>query len=522
MNLDRASNRISILWRRLQNTPALVRSLTLITVYVAIGVALEEVADYLSSPWKVEPWNPAAGWHVALIFGFGLRYIPVLFIAPFLENLQQGNSLVYGTVSGTCTAVFYGAASAILLYKLDFDPRLTRSRDVVKFAGVFAFASLIFAISEIGTLLALGEIESNQWFAKTMHEWAGEATGIAMFTPLLLVLWRKFPRMDKYLTLQAAPPEINFSLPNLEDTRNWLGLIFATILFTWAASGGIRSQGLDYTYFSFVPLVFTCAWKGFESTTAIILLINVTTVIFVGKNAVNTNSLALQFGLMTVTYTGLLLGAFVSGRNRESNKSKDLEEQLRYDATHDSLTGLYNRAWFLNRLDRVTDKANNNEDYLFALLFLDLDRFKNVNDQLGHIIGDLLLVEIGQKLQECLSESASVARLGGDEFTILLEELSNMSQVSQIAEKICRELNQTYTVDNYEIFISISIGIAVNHGDRQESADLVRNADIALYEAKARGKSQYIIFDDRMRERAIAQAQLEQDLRQAIDELLRF
>lgn len=521
MSPNQASDRISILWKRLQNTSALVRSLTLIVVYLVVGIGLEEVADYFGSPLKVEPWNPAAGWHVGLIFGFGLRYIPVLFIAPFLENLQQGNSLVYGTVSGICTAVFYGAASAILLYKLDFNPRLTRSRDVVKFATVFAFASLIFAIGEMGTLSALGEIESNQWFTKTMHEWAGEATGITMFTPLLLTLWRKFPRMDKYLTLQATPPEINFSLPKLEDAKKWLGLIFATILFTWAASGGIRSQGLDYTYFTFVPLVFTCAWKGFESATAIILLINVTSVIFVGKNANNTNTdtLALQFGLMTVTYTGLLLGAFVSARNRESNKSKNLEEELRYDATHDSLTGLYNRAWFLDRLDQICDQANQNEDHSFALLFLDLDRFKTVNDRLGHAAGDSLLVKVVQKLQECLPESASIARLGGDEFTVLLEELSNMSQVSQIAETVCRELGQTYTVDNYEIFISVSIGVAVNFGDRQQPADLIRDADIALYEAKARGKSQYVIFDNQMYDRAIVRAQLEQDLRQAINEL---
>ena len=195
-----------------------------------------------------------------------------------------------------------------------------------------------------------------------------------------------------------------------------------------------------------------------------------------------------------------------------------LEKQLRYDATHDNLTGLYNRAWFLDRLEQTQNQANENKNYLYAVLFLDLDRFKTVNDSLGHLIGDRLLILIAQKLRECLPEHTSIARLGGDEFTIILEDISDIDRVSQIAEAICHNLGQTYIIDRYQLFITVSIGIAVNSSASQ-SLNLLRDADIALYEAKAKGKSQYVVFDSQMYERVVTKTELEQDLRQAINEL---
>jgi diguanylate cyclase (GGDEF)-like protein len=153
------------------------------------------------------------------------------------------------------------------------------------------------------------------------------------------------------------------------------------------------------------------------------------------------------------------------------------------------------------------------------VLFLDLDRFKIINDSLGHAVGDRLLVEIAQQLQACLSESTPIARFGGDEFTIILEDLTNISQASQIGEIICQQLGRTYTLEGYQVFTTVSIGIASNASDRQEPVNLLRDADIALYEAKTRGKSQYVVFNTQMYDKVVTQAQLEQELRQAIDEL---
>lgn len=511
---------VSRLWRWLQNSPAVWRSLVLLVFYISVGLALEELADRFRTDWQVQPWDPAAGWHIVLLLAFGLRYIFAVPIAPFLGDVlfkSQGENAISGMLSSVSVTIFYGVASALLLYRLDFDPRLTRLPDVVKFAVIFVLASLGAALLNMSSLLALGQVEQSKWFSKVMHAWAGQATGIAMLAPPLLILLRRFPWSPKHLTLQGSPPDISLRLPRFNEIRDWLVLFALTISFTWAANGGIQSKGLDYTYFTFVPLTLTCAWKGFESTTVIILLINLMAVGFISTTA-SGDPLAIQFGLMTVTYVGLLLSAFVSARSQEINRRKSLEKQLRYDATHDSLTGLYNRAWFLDRLEQVQHKASENENYLYAVLFLDLDRFKTVNDSLGHLVGDRLLVLIGQKLRECLPESTAIARLGGDEFTIILEDLSDIARASQIAEAICRNLRQTYIIDRYQLFTTVSVGVAVNSG-ASHNLNLLRDADIALYEAKAKGKSQYVVFDRQMYERVMIKTELEQDLRQAINEL---
>ena len=508
-------------WIWLQNCPGVWRSLTLVVIYITIAIALEQIAFIFRSSNQVQPWVPSAGWNVVFLFGFGLRYGLAIPFVSAIESvtLRPQQTLFDGTVNGIIIAIFTTGCSALLLYKLNFDPRLYQLRDVVKLAVVAIFCSLAYAVSDIIILQALGKTGGADWSTKIMQQWAGEATGVAMLAPPLLILLRKFPWSDKRLNLQGAAPEINFKLPTFKDTKEWLGLFAATILFAWLAYGGAASPDLDYTYLTFIPLTLICAWKGFESATVIILLINVMAVALVGKNINGSSPLVLQFGLMTVTYVGLLLSAYVTARNKEITKSQDLEEQLRYDATHDSLTGLYNRAWFLDRLKKTQQQADENEDYLFAVLFLDLDRFKTVNDSLGHVAGDRLLAHIADRLQKCLPESIPVARLGGDEFTIIVEGITDISQASQIAEVICQSLRQTYVVDSYEVFITASVGIALSSSDRQEVFNLLRNADIALYEAKTRGKSQYAIFDGQMYDKVVAQAQLEQDLRQAINEL---
>lgn len=522
MDSDRVeSGIVEKCWIWLQNCPGIWRWLVLVVFYLAIALALEQTAYILRSSEQVKPWNPGAGWNIVFLYGFGLRYGLAIPLVSAIESftLRPEETLFSGTVAGIIISIFATGCSALLFYKLNFDPRLYKLQDVVKLAVVAIFGCLAYAICDISIMLTFGKAGGADWSTKVMHEWAGEATGIALLAPPLLILLRKFPWSDKRLNLQGAAPKINFKLPTFKDTKEWLGLFAVTILFTWLAYGGIASQGLDYTYLTFIPLTLICVWKGFESTTVIILLINVIAVILVGRSIRDSNALVLQFGLMTVTYIGLLLSAYVSARNKEITKNRDLEEQLRYDATHDSLTGLYNRGWFLERLAKTQQQAEENEDYLFAVLFLDLDRFKTVNDSLGHAAGDLFLAQIAARLQECLPESTPVARLGGDEFTIILEGITDISQASQIAEVICQGLGQTYVVDGYEVFITASVGIALSLGDRQEVFNLLRNADIALYEAKTRGKAQYAFFDGQMYDKVVAQAQLEQDLRQAINEL---
>lgn len=196
---------------------------------------------------------------------------------------------------------------------------------------------------------------------------------------------------------------------------------------------------------------------------------------------------------------------------------KRAEERLLYNAYHDALTGLPNRAWFVELLKAALRNAEQNTDSLFAVLFLDLDRFKIINDSIGHICGDHLLVSIAEKLKRCVRQEDQIARLGGDEFTILIQGIKDIKEATDIAERIQKEISQPLHLSGYETFTTASIGIAVYSSEYHQPEDLLRDADTAMYKAKSLGKDQYVIFDSGMHTHAMNLLQLETDLRQAIE-----
>jgi diguanylate cyclase (GGDEF)-like protein/PAS domain S-box-containing protein len=196
---------------------------------------------------------------------------------------------------------------------------------------------------------------------------------------------------------------------------------------------------------------------------------------------------------------------------------KKMERQLLYDALHDSLTGLPNRALFIDRLTQQLKKSKQQENYQFAVLFLDLDRFKVVNDSVGHLIGDLLLVEFARRLESCIRPTDTVARLGGDEFTILLENIKDVAETTIVAERIYEVLTIPFQIKNYELFATTSIGIALSINGYEKPEDILRDADLTMYSAKEQGKARYEVFDRSMHERAINRLQLETDLRWGLE-----
>ncbi len=202
---------------------------------------------------------------------------------------------------------------------------------------------------------------------------------------------------------------------------------------------------------------------------------------------------------------------------REVTERKQTEEQLRRNAFHDPLTGLPNRLLFTERLTQVIALSREQENNLFAVLFLDLDRFKVINDSLGHLIGDQLLIAIARRLEVCVKQSDLVARLGGDEFTILLDNIQDESATHQVAERIHLELSRPFNLNGHEIFTTVSIGIALSSTDFEFTEDMLRGADIAMYRAKALGKACHEVFDTEMHNQAMLQMQLENDLRRAIE-----
>jgi diguanylate cyclase (GGDEF)-like protein/PAS domain S-box-containing protein len=194
---------------------------------------------------------------------------------------------------------------------------------------------------------------------------------------------------------------------------------------------------------------------------------------------------------------------------------KRTEQQLLHDAFHDPLTGLPNRARFIDRMDAALSRWRRNPERRFGVLFLDLDRFKVVNDSLGHGIGDGLLQHIAAALRLSVRDEDTVARLGGDEFAVLIESAADEAAAVRAAERIQRRLAPSFEVHGHRMFSSASIGIALPESHDQTPQDLLRNADIAMYRAKASGPAQHAVFTPLMHRSAVDLLQLETDLRVA-------
>jgi diguanylate cyclase (GGDEF)-like protein/PAS domain S-box-containing protein len=210
---------------------------------------------------------------------------------------------------------------------------------------------------------------------------------------------------------------------------------------------------------------------------------------------------------------GEIVGAVVTFS--DITERKVLEEQLHHQAFHDPLTGLPNRALFMDRLEHALSRANRRGSKV-AVLFTDLDNFKVINDSLGHKVGDQLLVAVAERLKDCVRSDDTAARLGGDEFTILVEDVTGVGEVVQIAERIAEILQPPFALEEQEVFATVSIGIALNSTAQEQPADLLRHADLAMYRAKHRGKARYEVFEPSMDAKAIERLMLETGLRKAL------
>lgn len=208
----------------------------------------------------------------------------------------------------------------------------------------------------------------------------------------------------------------------------------------------------------------------------------------------------------------------LAGTQSDITVRKDSEDRMLYNALHDKLTGLANRTLFMDRLEHAAARTKRYEDYKFAVAFLDLDRFKIINDSLGHLAGDYLLTTVAQRLRDCIRVSDTCARLAGDEFAVLLEYTERELEVIKTVERLQERLRVPIQINGREVLINASIGIVFSTAHYEQPEDLLRDADTAMYRAKALGKGRYAVFTQEMHEHAVTLLQLETDLRRALQQ----
>jgi diguanylate cyclase (GGDEF)-like protein/PAS domain S-box-containing protein len=228
----------------------------------------------------------------------------------------------------------------------------------------------------------------------------------------------------------------------------------------------------------------------------------------------NGTSFPVEYLSTPILQDGEVVGAVVTFKDITERKA--LEEQLRHQAFHDPLTGLPNRALFMDRLDHASSRANRRGSKV-AVLFMDLDNFKVINDSLGHKAGDQLLIAVAERLKSHLRPEDTAARLGGDEFTILVEDVTSVSDATRIAERVADIMKSPFALEKQEVFATISTGIALSSTAQEQPADLLRHADLAMYRAKHRGKARYEVFEPTMGTEALKRLRLENELRRALE-----
>jgi len=493
------------------------RPLILTALYLLAWYPLDRGAQRFQTAPEVSVWYPPFALDFILLLVFGLRYWPVLllntplhefFVVPHYLPPVQLALLDLVTTAGNVGACY------LLLHVLKINPRLPRLRDTALFVAVAAFgAPFVVAALQVAIFASAGIFPWADAPLRTLHSWAGIGTGIGFLTPPVLLLLTRWP--DLWATPDAKPDTPPFFSPSVQPVRRgsmWRAvlegvaecgvLLIALVIAYKSPSGDV----LDFTYVLFIPLLWIAARHGFAQSALAIVIINTGAAILVRNQMVSANALALQFGLMTLTLSGLLLGASVDDRRQTSRR-------FAYQALHNPLTGLANRVLLG---ERTADALSRQRNPGLAMLLVDLDNFKTINDSLGHAIGDGVLVAVARRIADCLHPTDTVARLGGDEFAVLLAGVEE-PDAEAIAARILTALHTPLAVGGHDILPRASIGIAFHR--RTQDADtetLVRDADVALYRAKAFGRGGYQVFAPPMHAAVLQRFEMETDLRRAL------
>ncbi len=504
------------------------RVVSVVVVYLVAWAGLDVVATHFQAEQDVSVWYPPPALDVVLLLVFGLRYIPALALSPIIHVTlvnSVGLDVLHVAVFDMITTAGYAGAVWVLLRVVHIDPRLPSQRDVMWLVSVACGAGTLFVATAQVTLLATaGAVSWGQWPLSVAGYWAGSATGIAMLAPFLLLTARRWSgrRTGGWPTTWTRRPAVSPHPPGLSvSRREMLAQLLVLGGAVYAAYGSALGASLDYTYLVYAPLLWIAVRGGLRAAALAVPAANIGAVALNGGRIPADGGIVLQFGLVTLTLIGLLLGSVVTQRRANSDRH-------RYNARHDPLTGLGNRALFTDELSAALDRGTDNPPQRFAVLMVDLDNFKQVNDSLGHRVGDQLLTDVAHRLDEVTPSAATIARLGGDEFAVLLTDLTDpTTELAAVANRILTTLARPHHLtDNLTdtptpVVVTTSIGSALPRIDPSEhsnnTADLLRCADVALHHAKRRGSNQHATFTAAMHSDARTALQRETALRQALE-----
>ncbi len=419
--------------------------------------------------------RPQVGFALGLLLLAGKRYVLAIFIGSFANRLVSGygvfNSLLFAL--GTSVSVFFGTWLLTRDKKFDFSiPSLN------DFFRLLLLAGLMVVISSLMATLALFDtnILNDHIFRNiTLRWWMGDTLGIILITPVVLVC-SQFPRqwLQKRLIFEML---LFFTLAFLVGQSVFLGWFADTF--------GQIARG----YWIFLFVVWGATRLGTQSVALVLCMTMIQGLWgaklgkgFFGTDIAQTQLSNYWFYMLILSMVGMGLAATV-------NAFKKAEEEIRQLAHHDALTGLANRLILTDHINQAIATAKRSKNQRFAVIFHDLDKFKPVNDDYGHQIGDLLLIEVARRIKHCVREVDTVARIGGDEFVILLPIIKETQVVINVAERIHLALLQPFKIQNFTINISTSMGIAIypEHGLNEEI--LLINADNAMYFAKQNGRN---------------------------------
>ncbi len=461
-----------------------------------LGLSLSVVGETVTLIW------PPSGLALAALLLFGGRLWPGVALGALLVNASTDIPLwTAALIAGGNT--LEALAGVYLLRRIDgFQPSLTRTKDVLGLVFLAAGVSTMVSAS-IGTLgLALAQvIPSHQIGATWLIWWLGDAMGDLVFAPALLV-WGG-------LRQEAWPPR------RLLEVLALTGILALAGHTIFGSPLGPANHSYPTAYLAFPFAIWAALRFGQRGAVVAVVLITLFALLgtlrgtgpFGGDLSTLHSLILLCLFASALAITSLALASTLSAQRRA-------EVRIKHLAHHDTLTGLPNRLLLQDRLDQAIVHAARHQQFA-ALLFIDLDRFKVINDTLGHAMGDRLLTQVAQRLLTCMRAEDTVARQGGDEFVVVLAQLETPHASTSVADKIEQAFSPPFNFEGYEFHISPSIGISIYPSDGADVETLMKNADVAMYNAKQAGGNRHHYYSEHMNARALERLSLENALRHA-------